>query len=189
MANVKKLSTTKIVTGTTVYCIVRREIDLYRLDDGDGSFAAAPADPYLSLTEDSVIKGLYEVSESRAAWNAGRYKVFVFTQAGGSPVPASDTLDDVMDFYVVGDQIAVDFPYEYGKVVADAGNGAASFVTNLLSSVDTYCKDSYLKFVSGTLINQQKRISAYNGTSKLVTVSSAFTATPSADDEFFIVNQ
>jgi hypothetical protein len=94
-----------------------------------------------------------------------------------------------MDFYVVGDRICVDFPFEYGKVVADAGNGVAAFVTDLTSTTNSYCKDSYLKFVSGALINQQKRISAYNGTSKLVTLSSGFTATPAAGDEFFIVNQ
>src|SRR4030067_1100824 len=134
MANIKLLRTTKIITASTVYAIVRRESDLYRLDDGDGAFAAAPADPYLSLTEDTVIKGLYEVSESRTAWTAGRYQAFIYKQAGGSPVPASDTLLDLMDFYVVGDQICVDFPYEYGKVVADAGTGAASVVTDFSST-------------------------------------------------------
>ena len=189
MANIKLLRTTKIITASTVYAIVRRESDLYRLNDGDGAFAAAPADPYLSLSEDSVIKGLYEVSESRTAWVAGRYQAFIYKQSGGSPAPASDTLSEMLDFYLVGDRICVDFPYEFGKVVADGGNGATAFVTDLSSTTNTYCKDSYLKFVSGALINQQKRISAYNGTSKLVTLSSAFTETPAANDEFFIVNQ
>jgi len=189
MPNVKLLGTTKIVTTVAVYCIVRREADNYRLDDADGAFTASPADPYISCTEDSIIKGLYEKSESRTAWAAGRYKAFFYKQVGGSPAPVSDVLSDIMDFYVVGDRICVDFPFEYGKVVSDAGNGAAAFVTDLLSSTGNYCKDSYLKFVSGALINQQKRISAYNGTSKLVTVSSAFTGTPAAGDEFFIVNQ
>jgi hypothetical protein len=81
MANVKKLGTTKVVTGSTVYCIIRREADLFLLDDADGAFAAFPTDPYLSLAEDSVIKGLYEVSESRMAWEPGRYKVFFYKQA------------------------------------------------------------------------------------------------------------
>jgi hypothetical protein len=94
-----------------------------------------------------------------------------------------------MNFYVVGDQIVVDFPYEYAKVVTDSGNGASSFVTDLTSATDSYCVGSYLKFASGDLVNQVRRISAYNGTSKVVTLSSAFTATPADDDEFYIVNQ
>jgi hypothetical protein len=80
MANVKKLSTTKIVTGSTVYCIIRREVDGYMLDDANGAFAAAPVDPYVSLTEDGTIKGLYEKSESRTAWEPGRYRVFFYNQ-------------------------------------------------------------------------------------------------------------
>ena len=141
------------------------------------------------MSEDTVIKGLYEVSESRTAWTAGRYQAFIYKQAGGPPVPASDTLLDLMDFYVVGDQICVDFPYEYGKVVADAGNGATSFVTDLSSTTNDYCKGSFIKFASGALINQQRRINTFNATSKVVALVSGLTGTPAANDEFFIVNQ
>jgi hypothetical protein len=189
MANVKKLGTTKIVTGSTVYCIIRREVDGYLLNDADGAFAAAPADPYDELAEDGTIKGLYEISESRTAWEPGWYKVFFFKQAGGSPVPASDTLPDILDLLVVGDQIATNFPFQYAKVATDAGNGATSFKTDLTSTVDSYCVGSYLKVASGTLINEVRRISAYNGTSKVVTLSSALTATPADGVEFYIVNQ
>jgi hypothetical protein len=48
---------------------------------------------------------------------------------------------------------------------------------------------SYLKIASGALINEVRRISAYNGTSKVVTLSAALTATPADDVEFYIVNQ
>jgi hypothetical protein len=80
MPNVKKFGTTKVNTASTVYAIVRREVDGYLMDDADGTFAAAPADPYVSLTEDAVIKGFYEVSESRTAWEPGWYKVFFYQQ-------------------------------------------------------------------------------------------------------------
>ncbi len=190
MPNVKKLSTAKIVTGSTVYCIIRREVDGYYLDDADGAFANAPADPYEELAEDGTIKGLYEVSESRTAWNQGWYKVFFFLQAGGSPAPASDTLPDSVEFYVIGDSISTFFPYEAGKVATNAGaNTAIAFKTDLTSAVDDYCVGSFIKIASGTLVNQVRRISAYNGTSKVVTVSSAFTGIPADDVEFFIVNQ
>jgi hypothetical protein len=48
---------------------------------------------------------------------------------------------------------------------------------------------SYLKIASGTLINEVRRISGYNGTSKVITLSAAFTATPADGVEFYIVNQ
>jgi len=189
MANVKKLGTAKIVTGSTAYCIIRREVDGYLLNDADGAFANAPADPYDELAEDGTIKGFFEISESRAAWEPGFYKVFFYTQSGGSPAPTSDTLDDILDLIVIGDRIATNFPFDYGKVATDAGNGATSFKTDLTSTVDSYCVGSYLKIASGTLINEVRRISAYNGTSKVVTLSAAFTATPADGVEFYIVNQ
>lgn len=91
MANAKKI-TAHTDTGKTVYAVITREADGYLLNDADGTFAAAPADPYLSLSEHATIKGRYDVSESRTAWNDGRYIVTVYRQAGGTPVPASDTV-------------------------------------------------------------------------------------------------
>ena len=63
MANAKKIILDWSETAKTVYAIVRREADGYRLNDADGAFASVPADPYISLAEDSVIKGRYEVSD------------------------------------------------------------------------------------------------------------------------------
>jgi hypothetical protein len=57
MPNTKKISMGWSETGKTVYAIIRREADSFRLNDADGAFATAPADPYLSLAEDAVIKG------------------------------------------------------------------------------------------------------------------------------------
>jgi hypothetical protein len=78
---------------------------------------------------------------------------------------------------------------EHGAVVADAGNAANFFVTNLTSAVSDYCVGSFLKFTSGTLINQTRRISSYSGTNFSIGVSSAFTTTPTAADTFIIINQ
>src|SRR3990172_3285973 len=75
VATIKKILHAWSATGLTIYCIIRREVDNYRLNDAGGTFAASPADPYLSLVEDSVIKGLYEVEESRTAWDDGRSTV------------------------------------------------------------------------------------------------------------------
>jgi hypothetical protein len=91
MPNDKKITAAWGETGETLYAIIRREADNYRLNDADGAFADDPADSFLSLTEDSVIKGLYEATESRAAWDDGYYMVMVYKQFGGTPVPLADT--------------------------------------------------------------------------------------------------
>lgn len=105
MAAAKKVSGIR-ATGATVYAVVRREADGFRMNDADGSFASNPADPYLALAEDAVIAGLYEVSESRTVWPNGAYMVFLYDQAGGSPAPASDTLFDRQPIYINNDGIA-----------------------------------------------------------------------------------
>jgi len=91
MANVKRLKQV-YTTALTLYSIIRRDSDNYLLDDATGSFASAPADPYVSLTEHGTIKGLYEKDESRTAWTDGWYTLVHYRQIGGSPNPAVDTI-------------------------------------------------------------------------------------------------
>jgi len=76
-----------------------------------------------------------------------------------------------------------------GQVVSDAGNTATSFKTNLTQTADNYWKDAYLKFKTGNLANQVKKITGYNGTTKFITVASAFTETPASGDTFDIINR
>lgn len=103
MANAKKIISDYSATGSTVYAVIRREADEYLLNDADGAFAAAPADPYISLTENATIKGRYEKSEARAAWNDGQYTVAVYLQSGGSPSPVADTIIGSGSMYIVSD--------------------------------------------------------------------------------------
>lgn len=103
MAEIKRLFLDWDTTGITVYCIIRREVDDYRLNDADGSFASSPADPYVSLSEDAVIKGRYEKDESRSVWDDGRYTVAIYSQAGGSPAPVSDTIIGTGELAIDGD--------------------------------------------------------------------------------------
>lgn len=100
MPNTKKITHPWGETGLTLYCVIRREADGYLLNDADGAFANAPADPYVAMTEDGTLKGLYEKSEARAAWNDGVYTVMVYSQAGASPAPASDTVIGSGEFYI-----------------------------------------------------------------------------------------
>ncbi len=103
MANTKKIKVPWSETGKTVYAIVVRDADGYLLNDADGTFAASPADPYLALSEHGTVKGLYSASESRTAWNDGRYGIYIYRQSGGSPAPASDVLIGAGEMFMAGD--------------------------------------------------------------------------------------
>jgi hypothetical protein len=76
-----------------------------------------------------------------------------------------------------------------GTVTTDAGNSATSFETSLSETTNDYWKDSYLLLTSGVLAGQQKRITAYNGTTKIITVSGGFTGTPADGVSFAIINR
>jgi hypothetical protein len=75
-----------------------------------------------------------------------------------------------------------------GAVVTDAGNGATSFKTNLSSAVNDFYKDCLLVITSGALAGQVKKITTYNGTSKVVTVG-ALTSTPADGVTFAVINK
>jgi hypothetical protein len=120
MANVKRITADYGVTGHTVYAIIRREADKYLLNDADGSFGAAPADPFLSLSEDGTIKGRYEVDESRTVWNDGTYDIVAYNQVGVGPVPAADTMVAVGIMSIVSDaEIEMYNIYKYMATTAN----------------------------------------------------------------------
>lgn len=75
-----------------------------------------------------------------------------------------------------------------GQVVTDAGNNALTFKTNLASTTTDAFKDCLIRFETGALAGQVKKISAYNGTTKFVTVLTAFTAAPANTDQFSLEN-
>jgi len=82
--------------GKTIYCMVMKEnygnqgITYY--DNTDGDFRAVSVSPYLPLTEDSIIKGLYGSAENRTSWERAEYTFQFFIQGGVSPSPASDEI-------------------------------------------------------------------------------------------------
>jgi hypothetical protein len=108
--------------------------------------------------------------------------------------PNANTNDEVI-FQVVGfdptDANALGLAmltFPTGAVVTDAGNTAATFKTNLASTVDNFYKDAYLRITSGALNQQVKKITGYTGSTKFVTVLGGFTSAPSGSDTFFIVD-
>lgn len=65
-------------------------------------------------------------------------------------------------------------------VVADGGNTALTFKTDRTETTDDFWKDAWVQITSGALILQVRKVSAYNGTTKFITVSSAFTSIPAS---------
>lgn len=103
MPNIKKISHPYNLTGRTFYCIIRQDATGYLLNDADGAFANAPADPYVSLTEHTTIKGLYELSESRSVWANGQYTITIYRQSGANPAPSADTITGAGVMSILGD--------------------------------------------------------------------------------------
>lgn len=75
-----------------------------------------------------------------------------------------------------------------GSVTTDAGNSATAFETDLASAVNDYYKDAYLRILTGTLAGQVKKVSAYTGATKIITLASALTGTPADGTDFEIIN-
>lgn len=71
--------------------------------------------------------------------------------------------------------------------VNDASATTSSFVTNLAEATDDHYRDAVLSFVSGNLTGQSRTISAYDGTTKTVTLDQALTDAPANADEFLVL--
>jgi hypothetical protein len=75
-------------------------------------------------------------------------------------------------------------------VVSDGGNTASAFKTDRTESANNYWKTPAIVVItSGTLAGQSGRISAYNGTTKVLTLTAALTGTPSPGDTGIIINR
>ena len=79
--------------------------------------------------------------------------------------------------------------WQKGNVITWAGNGADEFKTDLIETIDDAHKDKLIQFVSGTLIDQVKKVSTYNGTTKIIKTTASFTGTPANGDKFTLVNE
>jgi len=164
MAEIKKF-VGYTTTGKTVYGIIERQVDSYLLNDADGAFAASPADPYVSFTEHTTIKGEYVLLESRAAWNDGLYKATVYEQAGGSPVPASDLVVAFQymyvrsDFEVVNDEeVSTDIPTLISTAQTDLDTITGSDGVTLATAQAQYAPNKVVPDVAGTVATLQTAI-------------------------------
>lgn len=85
--------------------------------------------------------------------------------------------------------LPVDIPITIRTVVADAGNSVLSFKTDLTEGVSSYWKDALCTFASGALAGQIKRVTSYDGATKVLTVgpSPGYSSAPSPGDTFILL--
>lgn len=137
MANVKDIKAASAEgTGLTTYVIVKRLSDGFLLNDADGSFAAAPVDPYLSLVEDGIIKGVYQVSEARTVWLDGVYSITAYEQVGGAPVPATDIVMGFGDVSIESD-LEIN-PFTQEVIISDTNTLVNTNLDATVSSRSTF---------------------------------------------------
>lgn len=90
-------------------------------------------------------------------------------------------------FYIYTEDI---HDYVDATVVSNAGNTATTFQTDLTeTTTDHWANGPFVQMTSGLLSGQVRKITAYDGTTKFLTVTTAFTGTPAAGDTIRIVNQ
>jgi hypothetical protein len=175
-----------------------------------GAFADSPVTPYLGLNENTVLKGRYEVSESRSVWDDGFYNVLIYKQNGSSPAPGADTVIGSARFYVQNDletterniadqtdrllfdgdgNVKSTRTYEEGAVVEDEENSHYSVTTDLAETIDDYWLGAYVKFTTGAVNGQVKKIKSFNATTKVLAFTAPLTETPAAGDVFKIINE
>ncbi len=123
-----------------------------------------------------VGNGVYRLDVPDAAFASGESLVMIdvaFTGAFLEPLAVGLTpLPDIL----------------VATVQSDAGNTAGQFKSDLASSVNDFYKNSLALVISGSLAGQQRKITGYTGSTKVVAVN-AFTGTPAAGDKIVIVNQ
>lgn len=76
-----------------------------------------------------------------------------------------------------------------GSVQDNVANTATAFETDLAETADHHWRDAFVLITSGALAGQVKRITAYDGTTKVLTVAGGFTAAPATAVTFAIINR
>lgn len=118
--------------GLTVYGMIVRENDGFLLNDADGSFAAAPPDPYVSFTAHPTIIGRYFLNEDRTVWLDGPYTIAIYSQLGGAPTPATDQIIGTGQAVIYADAIRSTVIYPPGS----GGLTLATIVARLRNRLD-----------------------------------------------------
>lgn len=142
------------------------------------------------------VAGDTKISLDGAAFaNTTNQPVEIGTNARYSVVlTAAEMNADLVHFYCqkttidpVDERLATDASPS-GTIVANGGNTGLTFKTDRTEATNDYWKDALILFTSGTQIEEIKRVTAYDGTTKFITVQGGFPLTPSGGDRFLLIN-
>jgi hypothetical protein len=193
----------------TLYVTIRNSSrQYYNTDTPDWESLAIAnwSDYVVSLTE--TPSSSYFYIGDMPAINNGWYWVDVFEQPGATPDIGDTLVASILaywnniEFLPSDSNVATisksDESSEILKAlmegtphgaVNDASPSETLFETNLVQSADDYYNGAFVLFYTGTLSGQSRLIDDYDGTNKSITVSEAFTSTPSDEDKFVILGR
>ena len=147
----------------------------------------------VNVFEDANDTAILTPSATERSGQTGNYRVQVAcTTANGFEVGKSynvvvtATVGGVSAKAVIANFVILPAVY-YGTVVADGGNTASTFKTDLTESSTDHWKDALIVFLTGTLAGQVKKVGAFNPTTDFITMVTAYTAAPTAADRFMLV--
>jgi hypothetical protein len=158
-----------------------------------GAISDADTTPSVAVFEDATDTAILNPTPVKRTSMTGNYRVSIPVTAGNGfeigksyNVIASATVGGVSSKAVIASFVIENIMLKTGSVVADAGNSATSIKTDLAEATTDYHKDALILFTSGNLINQVKKVTAYNGSTKVLTVN-AFTGAPATSDTFILL--
>ena len=106
---------------------------------------------------------------------------YVFRITGDPGVPAAERYQWGTAMQDTTDRII-------GLVVSDAGNSTLQFKSDRTESTTGYWINTLCMMMTGALAGQVQKVSAYDGETKIVTVSAAFTGTPAPGDTYQLIS-
>lgn len=126
------------------------------------------------VATDSQLSGLHSDLSARLPTTLSSGRIRADAEAISGSTTAADNLEASADTMA------------NGTIVSDSGNSTTKFKTNLTETTDSHYNGRIAIFKSGALADQATDITAYNGSTKTITVT-ALTEVPATDDTFIIV--
>ena len=151
--------------------------------------------PMVEVFKEDTDITVYVLTPVKRAGKVGNYRVPVevtavngFEIGKSYNVIAAATVGGTASKAVIGTFLVENIVLIRGSVSADVGNTVLTFKTNLTEATNDYHKDALILFTGGAVVkNQVKKVSGYDGGTKFITVSSAFTDIPAATDSFILL--
>ena len=159
---------TEVSAGYYLATLLTTDVDVY----GSMEIYAKTTETLVTRLE-TMIMNANAYDALMAADGTGSIETDIVSISGDSV--AADTLEAMCDGSTTG------------AVVTDGSNTSATFKTGLSETTNNTYEGAILWFTSGALQGESKTVTAYNGTTKFITVAGGFTGTPADAVTFIIV--